>query len=209
MKLNEIVDPAVKKYKDEQAAILADAIAKIKADCQPFLQEFGGKFIYRGMKKGAYFLRQQVRTERKPLSSAPFVHRLMDEWFDDKFGIKGRSGAVFATSDFKQAAGYSGGFGGAYAIFPIGEFKFLWSPHVYDPFMQLQDVMFDKNADRYPNDILGPKVEKWLETREYTDKNLPAAIASKNEVMIECKEYYAFWVESKARGTAFEKKLLK
>jgi len=209
MKLDEIVDPAVKKYKEEQAVILADAIEKIKADCQPFLNECGGKFLYRGMKKGIqYFTRRQVRMDRKPESSSKFVHNVMDEWLHKKFGIKARSTTVFTTADFQQSAGYSGGYGGAYAIFPIGDFKFVWSEKLYDPFMQMQDVMFDKEDERYPDDILGPKVEAFLEKSKYRDDNLPAAIASGNEVMIECKEYYAFWVETKQRGNAFAKKLL-
>jgi len=58
-------------------------------------------------------------------------------------------------------------------IFPIGEFKFLWSPHVQDLW---SDVI---SADPKDMDLLRYKMD-----------DLHDAIESGNEIMIGCKSAY-------------------
>lgn len=100
----------------------------IKRDCQPFLTQCGGELIYRGMESKTPFMTKDVRKNRQPMNLKQTAHELIDNTMYEKHGIRGRSGAVFCTGNTTTARGY----GAVYAIFPIGDFKFIWSPVVED-----------------------------------------------------------------------------
>lgn len=180
MKLIELHEDEHDDEPDREIEML-HAVKQIKKDCQPFLKQFGGHLLYRGSPsfgtgKGPakFFQKRAVRTDRNPLSTDPDIHRVTDEWFKEKFGIAGRSGALFTTGGFIEARGY----GTVYCIFPIGEFKFVWSPTVRDLFVAGRDIK--GVADAVP----------YLEKAGYKDTDLAKAIKSGKEIMVDCKEYY-------------------
>lgn len=151
-----------------------DMIAAIKRDCKPFLKECRDNMVLnlmmRGMKgKGDEIFKQSVRQDRKPLSMPGDKHKAFDDWSLEKFGFRARSQSVFVTGSYDDARSY----GHPYAIFPIGDFEFIWSPEVGDLFMYhtTSNVDFDD---------LG-----------YKDTDLKAALELENEIMVHCKEYYA------------------
>ena len=165
----------------DHEAELQDAIKIIKRDCKPFLEQFEGRFLFRGSNsfvtgKGPtkFFQKRSVRTDRKPMNTDDDIHKVTDDWFNEKFGIRGRSGAMFATGNFGEARAY----GTVYCIFPIGDFKFVWSPVVKDLFVAGRDINSAKDAVPY------------LDKAGYRDTDFGKAIKSGKEIMIACKEYY-------------------
>lgn len=149
-------------------------IELIKRDCKPWLGK-AKELVYRGMQKkvDAPF-KQEVRADRQPRNTDGELHKAMDDWFNDNFGFRARSAAVFVTGDFDDAKSY----GQAYAIFPIGDFKFVWSPNVGDLYMSMH------------NETPG-RVPLKLERFKFQDDELEKAISSGFEIMIKCKDYYA------------------
>ena len=169
-----------------------EQIAKlIQSDCGPFLREADGKLIYRGLKKQAEdFIKKTVRVDRKPKNTSAAVHHLIDEVFYKLFGIYGRSACVFVSGDQSEVNPY----GRIHAVFPIGDFEFLWSPGVIDLFYQESEIeahihgLSDKNALAALTD--------YVEDSGYRTTDLPRAIHSGHEIMIQCSEYYALPIDT-------------
>lgn len=147
-----------------------DMIAAIKRDCKPFIQSKPGGLVMRGMTgKGDEIFKRVVRQDRKPLTMRADKHKAFDDWSKEKFGFGARTQCVFVTGDYGDAKSY----GQPYAIFPIGDFRFIWSPEVGDLFMYNTTHIKDYDDLRYK------------------DTDLADAVASNNEIMVYCKEYYA------------------
>ena len=209
MKLFELFDANLADGNvEDQNAERQEAIALIKKDCQPFLKQCGGLPLYRGMLKKGLHLKNRVRQDREPTDTSPFLHYTADDWFKEKFGINARGAAMFTTGNYKIASYYGGNLEKVFAVFPIGEFKFIWSPKVRDLYMSSETLLFKKGERVKNDDILKSRIEDWLDSKEYTDSNLPEAIASKKEVMIACQEYYAVLVDSPAAGRKLMKQIL-
>lgn len=157
----------------------------IKRDCKQFIAENTSGLLYRGMRnKDQEVMKIKTREDRKPKNMDIIVHDKMDAWFNEKFKFKARSAAAFVIGNFVEARSY----GQVYAIFPIGDFKFAWSPDVYDLFIQV-----DEQRD----------IESQLEKFNYRDTDLGFAITSKHEIMLSCKEYYAVRVRNQDEGQLY------
>jgi hypothetical protein len=173
----------------------AKIIEMINEECAPFLRAAQGGLIYRGLKNPqSEFLRKEVRIDRRPKSSSQKVHELVDAWFQQQFGINGRSAALFATGELVDAQTY----GRVHAIFPIGSFEFLWSPDVSDLFFQtgldqaiIQAMRGAASKGANVEAAEAEAADKYLSKLKYTDKNFIDAIDSGNEIMIQCAEYFA------------------
>lgn len=165
----------------------------IKEHCQPFLEmidyDLYNNVIYRGMDRFEDPISlMKVRKDRKPLATNVEVHRLADNYFKKKFNISARSGSVFVTSSFSTASEY----GRPVVCFPVGEFKFVWSPNtndMYGLFVGQMETGIRKLAATDNKDAAQEYVDSVLDYHQYTDENLVAAINSHNEIMIEC-DYY-------------------
>lgn len=169
-------------FEDQENTLIRDAMKLVKRDCQPFLRDLGDHLLFRGMRlfgpkapKDKSFFKKAIRTDRLPTNTNIDDHHEMDEWFKKKFGIKARSNTAFTTGNFRDAKSY----GTVYAFFPIGDFKFIWSPTVSDLFVDARGIKSTK--DVFP----------WLDRANYQDTDLQAAIESGNEIMVQCKEYYS------------------
>lgn len=160
-------------------------IAEILDECAPFLRASEGKFVFRGLKNptGALKMitpdgdvtvyRMEPRRDRRPLNIDEFTHTTVDDYMDEKFGFRGRSQGLFVTSSPNTASSY----GDTYIILPRGEFRFIWSPKISDLFMTRYNAMTD--------------LDKELKKLKYQMKDLPGAILSTHEIMIDCKDFYA------------------
>lgn len=159
----------------------SEIVELIKRNCGPYLLQWPVNPVFRGVKgKPDKAFKQSVRSDRKPRDSSLETHNAIDDWFLKKFGFKARSETVFVTGDYKTAKKY----GKVYAVFPIGEFKFVWSPDIKD---LGEEVGNDDIAD----------IHDILDDSYFDDDHLGIAIGSKNEIMIKCKEYYAVPINGK------------
>lgn len=137
-----------------------------------------------------------VHKDRRPKDSPLNLHVFAGQYFEDKFGFNFRSGAVFGAGDVSEYSGWE------YAIFPLGKWSYVWSPEVDDLFVKFfryyKQTEYYKPGGSEDFDISGfrRRVSKkvvWatLDLMKYTNNNLPAAIRSGHEIMIDCDKFLA------------------
>ena len=146
----------------------------LQKDCKPFLTEAKkfphGRFFYHGLKRGLKIYPKNaledftVRKDRKPSDIPKSVHNYIGSEIKRKFGWNAREEGVFATSSFMTAAE----FGIPYLFFPIGKFKFVYSPNIKDLLgtLEKKDIVEWKMGKFWP--VYG---ELNREEMEITDKN--------------------------------------
>lgn len=161
------------QYLTEKDFDTSEIMNLIKKDCKPWQKQSNGYLAYRGMNGQPNFLKKKVRTDRKPKDTPQDVSDAFDVVAKKKFGWKPRSEGMFCTG-MPEVAKY---YGLVYSVWPIGAFKFIWSPDIEDFNNEYEDA--DQELDM--KDVL----------RYYTNKNLEEAIRNGNEIMVKCKEYYA------------------
>ena len=195
-------------YESSSDLSLNDAVKIFHDDCIPFQKEIGfnGEFDFktlkRGMKNKPGLFIGNVRSDRKPTDTPLPIHEFMDNWFYEKFGVKFRSNAMFAT----KSKGGSQIYGTVYVVFPIGEFKYCYSTAVSDLYADITSKIESKLSSHYApltkekfNDFLSDDdnlkfaidiVEKILSESKYIDSDLEK-VSYNPEIMINCKSYLA------------------
>lgn len=183
-----------------------DSIANLlKKDCNKWLTEFKGNVMYRGLKKPvqqAYTI-ITPRTDRIPTDTPPALSEVLDEWFLSKFNWMPRKTGVFVTPQ-KATAEY---YGYTHMFFPIGDYKYIWSPECHDLYSKLSDAeaifkqeYFDSHKAQIEHgnklselkdlrsvDIDTIELAELLDAQRYTNRG--AMQNGFNEMMVSCKSY--------------------
>ena len=170
---------------EEEISDQIDLSAIIK-DCKPFIRQLKGahNLLLRGTnKRNPGMLKVKPRQDRHPMSTPYTIQNLLDEYFKAKFGWAPRSSGVFVSGSLLTALFY----GPVNSVWPIGNFKFVWSPVVSDLFAELSNK-------KWSHWLTNPDELKAI-VDTYTNKNLSKAINNTvgvqgTEIMIGCKEYY-------------------
>jgi len=170
-------------------------------------------FLYRGITNHrSLFDKLTVNTNRVPMGSSWELHNLFDNEFYKKFGWKARSNSIFCTGLEDIAMTYGMG----YIVFPIGNFKYLWSMEAKDLYIYcLQNFIIDHkhlegqafttvakkfNGSKVIQSETEIELERLVKEKQkkidkvmksYKTTGLNEAIDSGSEIMINCKEYYA------------------
>lgn len=183
-----------------QPKITQEKMDVIEHQCQPFIKKLGGldnilKYpIYRGsstnnltqISNGLFYGKR--RENRKPKTTDPEYHDFLNDQFKEKFGIPYRNG-VFATGQSSDATFY----GKVYQFFPIGEFRFCWSPVIHDLYQEIEKIQTNPEYASYDDHevIIHDEAKKKLIAivNTYKETNLVDAIRSKHEIMFFCDNY--------------------
>ena len=222
-----------------------EAVERILVDCRPFLSESGFKpnelfeltrnALWRGMDhiEGSFVKFPGMR-KRKPMSSAPRLHALLNRHLEKRFGLKYRSFGLFVSNNWTQAYEYGTGL---FLIFPIGDFKYVYSDVINDAFIAfdndnsgavpglwdrilsdfgMQESEFiEKNFDEGTEEIVYDKwfdlVERWLDKfNPYTDKNLKGVLQKpeETEIMLQAQNFYALRVKYEGNTDSFGQSVL-
>lgn len=171
------------KHLSEQSVDISHELNLIKNDCQPFIRMakpckgLAVRSVTSMM--SVNFTKKKTRKDRQPLSTPLNVHNMLDTLFVKRFGWKVRSEGVFTYG----AEGYLY----SHYLFPIGKFKFVYSPLVKD----LWDYLIELKHDlRIGWDEIEP-IDLTYILNTYKSNNLCGALKSgKSEVVYKCKEYY-------------------
>jgi len=133
--------------------IFIESLTLIYDKCYPFIKELlqykfkpNDDLLYSGRDKTADYFKGRVRSDRKPRDINEEIQELFDKEFYKRFKVRFRSNSIFCTGDYEQASSYGSN---VYAIFPIGKYKYAWSPVVYDLFT---DIVDNPKYDDYIND---------------------------------------------------------
>lgn len=177
MQSHEFLIEATKIASPERVAML------LQQNCKPYFAQAGwGDVLYRGVEsKLPAFELYKNRGKRRPMNTKPMIQALIDDWFAKKFGVRFRAESVFAIGDPNVAASY----GSLYVLFPIGEFKYCWSPDVEDLFMVIRDI--NNLPITATTETVIPQL---MANARYQTTDLARALGTNCEVMINCKQYY-------------------
>lgn len=136
--LGSFITWADKRYREEEYddEEFEEIISILENECKQFLDEVKeGKVgpIFRGAKNidDTYTKGLGVkgsRIDRAPLDTRRDVSKILDNCFEEKFGVKLRSSGVFASKLPTVASDY----GRPYLFFPIGDYEYFWNPDVKD-----------------------------------------------------------------------------
>ena len=170
---------------------LEKELPNLRVDCGKFLKEirYGRHgFLYRGRgdlqietyKKFA----SRVESGRRPMNTDPSMHNHLNKKFKDMFGWNVRDGAFASFS--KEAAEF---YGAVYLFFPIGDYKYVWSPTICDLFARLPGAgKFYPWTEQEQKD----QIDKLLS--DYKDTGLLEAAINvrhlSNEISFHCQHYY-------------------
>lgn len=105
-----------------------------------------------------------VRSDRKPRDMPKDLHNLLDKTFLEMFGWKARSEGVFVTS----GATWEGEKDSLF--FPIGKFKYIWSPRINDLYMEERTIKMDMKHRTVKEQLI--QMVKLLTMWKYTDKDM-------------------------------------
>lgn len=130
MKIFELMDAETEESINE---CLKEAESFLKENKEAILQEH---FLYRGTRshgKDFFMKKTRLDMERRPRDMPRRDHEIFDDYLNDKFGLKYRSFAKFATGNKKAADTY----GKVFIFFPVGEYNFCFSDKVVDPYSDI------------------------------------------------------------------------
>lgn len=158
--------------------------------------------VYRGMKErfSPDICLKYPRSSRRPLTTNKKVHELADDYFKHKFGNKFRSESIFVSRSTELAKTY----GDVYAVFPLDQVSFCWSPNVEDFTVTSAkyNKMFDAGEVTLTKDDFN-EFQKFMDDLDYhcDDESLKNDFVKYRdfkqfEVMIKCDEYLAIRQEA-------------
>jgi hypothetical protein len=184
-----------KQFISEEEQI--DLVKLLLRDCKPYIEALhGDDLLRRGVRdlgeakiatfegKEIQYSQKAVRKDRKPKDMKRGLHHLIDDWFDDQFrGLRPRSEGMFCFGEGTQLRTLAQ-YGEVCYVFPIGEFKYVWSPKVDDLYNEIDHRSEIYNDEKEFND--------WMQAQNYRTTGLDDAVQKNVEVMIMCDSYYAF-----------------
>lgn len=144
----------------------------VEENCKQYIEqhpEWKTKPLFRGLNVyGKDYLFVESPVNRKPLTSTEHSHNMFVDAFKEARFIANRDNSIFCIGSSRYAKHY----GKVWVVFPFDGFKFTWSPEVSDLF-----YFYNKENKTY---------EGWLNfiKQNYKEDDLPAAIDSKNEIMM-------------------------
>jgi len=180
---------------------------RIHSDCQFYLRQINAgepyNIAWRGIGKGtsdeSEVLIKNVRLGgRDPKDTDVDTHNYINREFTELYGQPFRN-ALFMTGSEAETFRY----GRLYQVFPIGQFKFIWSDKVRDLWVESSNLRrvlriprdrFDDPEEQLKNEQHKSAVfkdfnEKVIST--YRTDDMAAALYSLKEIMVRCKTYYA------------------
>ena len=175
----------------------AKAADIIISKCKPFLETINyntlNETLYRGVHSNSRQYMQVdketglrvvngINPNRQPKDTDARIHKCINEAFVKKYGVPFRNG-TFTSGNLQQAHTYGNMVS---VIFPIGDFKFLWSAEIDDLYIASLDVIdrFEaySSAAKTPENITA----ELLDWANYQDTDLVKGIQSGNEIMLYC-----------------------
>jgi hypothetical protein len=146
------------------------------------MESFETVELFRGIKLSTELSTAKVfatRKNRHPRDMPLPLHHRANAWFEEKFGIKYRSEAIFVSGNRVTAHGYAGAKGVVARVLPLGPYRYCWSPSVRDLYQSVKLASGDF------------EIEDLLASADYREHGLAEASQAGVEVMLYCETYIA------------------
>lgn len=188
----------------------------LSANCQPLLNELNATplklltdlQLYRGLSvtgsnkvtlkingiKQACFIKS-VRKDRRALDTPSEISRVLDDAFEEHFKWRPRSQGLFAFG--RRGREEANEYGKLCNVFPMGKFRYLWSPAVPDLYNMTKGKLVKNEIpykkEKLSQDELGDIYEIMEKiVFQYKSTDLRAAITGPvREIMFDCDSYLA------------------
>lgn len=146
-------DKALTKYN----SLAKEIMETLRTDCQPWFKMAEGSAGYRGMKLNSasnynneLFLQKSVRSNRKSADSPQELTDAIDDALNELgYRFIHRGNSLFIIGDKGEAISY----GRVFRIFPIGEFQYVWNPHMRDPWSDYDDHKFHDYSEKLKKEL--------------------------------------------------------
>jgi len=170
-------------------------IPKMAKDCSKFIKDIRGargSLIRSDFKKSGWKIsKNKTRDERKPMDTHPSLTKLINKSLKKKFGWNARTeNVVFCWGSSKKVINPT-----ARYVFPVGNYKFVYSTKVFDLYGDLYHSDLISNLKISGNNnqedlkkLYDYFVYEYLNS--YSDKDIKRAVLYGNEIMVNCKWYY-------------------
>ena len=152
---------------EENISTGEELVKVLMRDCAPFVSDLAidnfANFLYRGSQKsfsGIISNKNKPRKDRKPRDTPMELHLRFDKLFQRKFGWKVRSSGVFATPDIYSVEEY----GIFYLFFPIGKYRYVWSPEISDLYGYLSE---EKYGIMHIESYFKNNIDWWYQIQHY------------------------------------------
>lgn len=186
------------KVTSKQVTMEEAAYNALKKNCSKYLSyikkannsDFYKSYLFRGLRNSPKVIRgyskfKAKKTEREPRYISTGLHKILNDALFKIFGWKPRTEGIF-TGDFQIALKFaSHNASNVYMFAPIGNFKYIWRPEIYNLY-----TYYDmKKYERIPDEDRIREIQEELD--EYDDKNLNRAFRAHNmECIVKCDSYY-------------------
>jgi hypothetical protein len=172
-------------------------IPKMEKECSKFIKDIRGSrgnLIRSDFKKSNWEIsKNKTRDERNPTDTSRSLTILINKSFKKKFGWNARTeNVVFCWGNTKKIINST-----ARYVFPVGDYKFVYSTKVFDLYGNLHDPGLRKklkitnkleNRQEELKILYNYFISNYLNT--YSNKDIQRAVLYENEIMINCKYYY-------------------
>lgn len=143
-------------YLNEKNDINIDSIFDtLINDCKPYIEAIkkANKVLVSGRNNiELEFSKREVKTDRVPKNTPIQIHKLLDNLFYDKFGVKARSGTLFCyTNSIHEKIQTFNSYGHAYFVFPIGNFDIINNTNISDLYIEVNKLLYDEIG--HPNNF--------------------------------------------------------
>lgn len=125
----------------------ANVVDILLRNCMPFMRDMGydktgnkTKHLLSGRENTKLFFEGKIRNDRNPKDTPRWLHDMVDNEFQKKFGVKPRSNSIFTIGDYQYAISY--GYS-VYIIIPKGKYNIIWSDDINDLYTSLKSAYKD------------------------------------------------------------------
>lgn len=147
-----------------------EVVSYINQHCKPFLAQWAGQPLYRGVTLEGDATIKPVRKDRITVDMWPAEQAYVNTLIAKAGLTANRSNALFCSGHLSETQGYGNH---TALVFPIGDFKYTWCPAIRDAW---SDYGSRKMKIPEDTDFLGD------------DGSLVRAMRSGHEIMITCEE---------------------
>lgn len=122
---------------------------------------------------------------RKPTGMPPKIHAKLNEHFEPIFTWPVRNG-VFTYGVRDNLKDIKTVYGTTYLFFPIGKFKYVYDPEIFDLYASYTEFVTGSDSD----------IDSFINSISYSDKNINRAMSNiirekkSAEIIINCEKYY-------------------
>ncbi len=190
------------------SSLVASVVKFMRSHCQPWLNATDiNNPVFRGTHTTNDVFFRKVRPDRNPRDTELNIHKLYNKLIAMVGGHANRTNSAFVSS-YRATAGI---YGNIRVAIPVGKFRYTWSPVWNDWYTGMTGSRQMLTALMYPAE--GKQLSKLIHDRMfgddtseidrllydlsnydpakvkeiiYADKELNKAIASGNEIMVEC-----------------------